>query len=1003
MEFGLLGPLVVRRNGVPVPVANGKQRAVLAALLLQANQVVPVDELIDVLWPVRPPPSARATTQNYIKRLRHVLHRPGHARISTEPGGYRIEVKEGELDLFRFIALVTEARAEVKTGNWKEVSATAARALALWRGEPLVDAASDVLKEREAGRLAELRLQALGTRFDAELHLGRHTEVLPELRRLVSAHPLREEPQALLMLALYRCGRQADALKIYQDARHALVEEIGTEPGAMLRALHQRILAADPGLDMPGALALSEAPAAIRVPHELPTASTNFTGRESELAELSRLLESGAGDTPGSVPVTVITGSPGIGKTALALCWAHRMADRFPDGQLYVNLRGYDPDRPVTAAEALAGFLRALGVPGVDIPAEAAERAASYRSELTGRKVLVVLDNAAYVEQIRPLLPGTIGCHVLVTSRESLAGLIAGEGARRLTLDLLPLGDALTLLRKLIGDRVTADPAAAATLAEQCARLPLALRIAAEITAARPGVDLANVASELAGQQKRRLDMLDVTRDQYTMVRTVFSWSYRELAPAVARGFCLAGIHPGPDFDRYALTALIGGPPELAVSILDELGRAHLIQPAGPARYNMHDLLRAYASERAHEDLCDTTHAALTRLFDYYLSTASTAMDLLYPAERHRRPVPPALQGFIQPLSTPDAARAWLDAERTCLAAAAEYAGSHGWRDQTIRIATTLFSYLDHGGYFAEARAIHDSARQAARRAGDTEAEAVALCDLGIVDFRQGRYEQATGHFGRALTLFSDAGNDMGCGRACNNLALIDGYQGRFGRAGRRLADALEWHRKAGDRFGEARALSNLGIWAHRHDNYEQASDYHERALALCTQIGDQTGEGLSLSALGEIHLLRGNHGQAVGNYQRALALFGETGNRHGEIVARNGIAAAFLATGQLAEARDQYTTALDLATENGDVYEQARAHDGLGRYWQARAGADQARRHWRTALTCYESLGATEAGQIRELLRQAEEQTGCVSHQRPPAILPDKPGDQHTTGSIGS
>jgi DNA-binding SARP family transcriptional activator/Flp pilus assembly protein TadD len=975
MEFGMLGPLVVSHDGVPMPVAGGKQRVVLATLLLAANQVVPVDDLVDVLWPVRPPPSARVTAQNYVKRLRHALAGDGHARIGTQPGGYRIQVRDDELDVSRFAGLVAAARADVKAGDWERASAGAARALALWRGEPLVDVASDVLREREAGRLAELRLQALETRFDAELSLGHHAEVLPELRQCVSAHPLREEPRAFLMLALYRCGRQADALEIYQDARRTLVEAIGAEPGARLRDLQQRILAADPGLDRRSAVPLSETPPETSVPHELPTTSTNFTGRAGELTALTRLLESGAGDTSGSVSVLVITGSPGIGKTALALCWAHRIADRFPDGQLYVNLRGYDPDQPVTAAEALAGFLRALGVPGVDISADVAERAASYRTLLTGRQVLVVLDNAAHVDQIRPLLPAADGCHVLVTSRDSLAGLIAGDGARRLTLDLLPLDDAMALLEALIGDRVAADRPGAAALAGQCARLPLALRIAAEIAVARPGITLADLAGELASQRKRRLDLLDGTKDRHTMVRTVFSWSYRELDPGVARGFSLAGTHPGPDFDRFAFAALTAGTPELAATTLDELTRAHLIQPAGHARHGMHDLLRAYASERAHEDHDngqDTVQAALTRLFDYYLGTASAAMDLLYPAERHRRPGSLTRHGFIRPLDGPDAARAWLDAERTCLAAVTEYAWSHGWPDHTTRIAFTLLSYLDHGGYFAEARAIHDSAQRAARQAGDQGTEAVALCNLGIVDFRQGRYEQAAGHFGRALTLFREAGDDIGCGRACNNLAMIDGYQGRFDRAGQRLADALAWQRKAGDRFGVARTLSNLGIWADHQGDYERASHYHERALALCAQIRDQTGEGLSLSALGEIRLRSGDHDEAVGNYQRALALFGETGNRHGEIVARDGLGAAFLASGQLAEARDQYTTALDLATANGEVYEQARAHDGLARYWQARPDSEQARRHWQAALARYISIGATEADQIRELLRMS-------------------------------
>ena len=402
--------------------------------------------------------------QNYVKRLRHAL-RDGD-RISTHPRGYRIEVDDGELDLTRFEDLVTAARGCVRTGSWDTVAAQAAAALALWRGEPLNDVGSELLRARETARLTELRLQALETRLDAELRLGGHVEVLPELRQLVTAHPLREQPRALLMIALYRCGRQAEALAAYQDARDALVEEIGTEPGALLRDLHQRLLAADPDLGLPGTappapVLARQVPARqalarqVRVPHELPASATHFTGREQELAALTgRATE----QAPGSVPVMVISGSPGVGKTALALRWAHEVAGRFPDGQLYLNLRGYDPDQPVTATDALARFLRALGVPGAEIPAEADERAACYRSLLAERRVLVVLDNAGQADQVRPLLPATARCRVLVTSRDSLAGLVAKDGAQRLDLDLLPLPDAITLLSTLIGDRVDEDP-----------------------------------------------------------------------------------------------------------------------------------------------------------------------------------------------------------------------------------------------------------------------------------------------------------------------------------------------------------------------------------------------------------------------------------------------------------------------------------------------------------------------------------------------------------------
>jgi DNA-binding SARP family transcriptional activator len=490
MEFCLLGPLTVRCGDMAVAVPRGRQRAVLAALLLRANHVVPVDELAEALWGTELPPSARVSVQNYVARLRATLG-PAGPRIATHPHGYLIELGDGELDVARFEALLGQARAAAREGRWVEAAGAAGAALGLWRGEPLADAGSDVLAVREGPRLAELRLQAAEMRIDAELQLGRPGEVIGELRQLAAQQPLRERLHALLMLALYTDSRQAEALAAYQDARNVLVEELGAEPGPDLQRLHQQILAGDPALVRPGTGA--SAPAG-PVPRELPSDVAAFTGRASELAELDRILLGGhadqAGDAkPAAAVISAVSGTAGVGKTALAVHWAHHAAAKFPGGQLYVNLRGYDPGQPVSAAGALAGFLRALGVPGPDIPAEQTERAARYRSLLAGKQMLVVLDNASTVEQVRPLLPGTPGCAVLVTSRNSLAGLVARDGAVRLDLDLLPLADAVALLAELTGARVAAEPDAAVTLARQCARLPLALRVAAELAAARPHVE----------------------------------------------------------------------------------------------------------------------------------------------------------------------------------------------------------------------------------------------------------------------------------------------------------------------------------------------------------------------------------------------------------------------------------------------------------------------------------------------------------------------------------
>jgi DNA-binding SARP family transcriptional activator len=715
-EFCLLGPLQVRCGGELMPLPSGKQRAVLAALLLQANRVVTAHELVDVMWGATPPPTARAGLRNCVKRLRDSLG-AARARISTEPGGYMIWLREGELDVARFEAKLHEARAAARAASWDAAARQAWEALSLWRGQPLTDVASEVLAAREAGRLAELRLQAAETYIGAMLRLGRHSDVIEELRQLVAAAPLRERFHACLMLALYRDGRQGEALAAYQRARDVLIEELGTEPGSELRELHQRILAADPALEASEVARPAAAGRAPVVPRELPGGIRHFTGREAELAALSGLLDQQAGeDAPAAVVISAIGGTAGVGKTALAVQWAHLVADRFPDGQLYVNLRGYDPGQRMTAADALAGFLRALGVAGPDIPAEEDERAGRYRSLLAGQRMLVVLDNAGEVGQVRPLLPGTPGCVVLVTSRDALAGLVARDGAARLDLDLLQLPDAVSLLRALIGSRVDADPPAAAALAARCCRLPLALRVAAELAAARPQIPLAGLAGELADQQQR-LDLLEVGGDPRTAVRVVFSWSCRHLDPEAARAFRLAGLHPGTDFDAGAVAALTATTAGQGRRLLEVLARAHLVQPTAPGRYGLHDLLRAYAAEQAHAtDPEQERQAALTGLFDYYLHAAAAAMDALHPAEKHHRPQPPAPARPVPPPPAPAAARDWLDAERASLVAVTAYAADHGWPGHAVALAGILSRHLRVDGHSPDAQAVFAAGLRAAQQ-----------------------------------------------------------------------------------------------------------------------------------------------------------------------------------------------------------------------------------------------------------------------------------------------
>jgi DNA-binding SARP family transcriptional activator/tetratricopeptide (TPR) repeat protein len=1008
MRFGVLGTLLVHDGQAVISVPAARQRAVLATLLVRAGRPVAPGELADIIWDGTPPNGADGTIRSHIMRLRRVLGPRAGPRVLTRAPGYLIDAGDDEVDLLQFGCLCQTGGAAVRAGSPANAWAMLTGALELWRGSPLADVPSRTLHDEVVPQLEQLRLQALEWRADAGLDLGRHAELVSELQALTAGHPLRERFHAQLMLALYRSGRQAEALDAYLHARHVLVDELGAEPGAELRDLHQRVLTADPALAVPPAAPPARPGPGQVMPQQLPAAVGGFTGRAAELGALTGMLGEAA-ETSRTVVISAIAGTAGVGKTALAVHWAHQVADRFPDGQLYVNLRGYDPGQPMTPADALAGFLRDLGVPGPDIPAELEQRAARYRSVLAGRRMLVLLDNAGSAEQVRPLLPATPGCLALATSRDSLAGLIARDGAVRLDLDLLPLADAVTLLRALIGARVDADAEAATELAAWCGRLPLALRVAAELAAARLGTPLASLAGELASQQ-RRLDLLEAGGDPHTAVRAVFSWSVRHLDPGAARAFRLLGLHPGPDLDTYAAVALTGGTLDQVGPLLDRLRRAHLIEAAGPGRYAMHDLLRDYARElAAAEDGEDEQRVALTRLFDYYLHAAAASMDTLYPAEQHQRPAIPALAAIAPRLAEPDTARAWLAAELPCLVTAVVHAATHGWREHATKLAATLFRYLDSGGHFSEAVTIHDHARGAAEQAGDVAAEAEALTSLAVAEHRQGRYERMSGHLEQALALSRQAGDRGGEARALGNLGNFTLWQGRFEQAAGHHQLALSLYRETGNRIGEAMALSNLGeaevrlgrfeqaashlqqalalsrdtghqdgeAYVHislgdvclRQGDYQQAASYLQRALALSRAGCDRVGETYALTSLGELDLRQGRYQHAARHLQEALALARDAGARDKETEALSLLGEVSLATGDHGQARTHHAAALALASQTGDRYWQARAHDGLARTHHARADLEQARLHWQQALTRYGETGAPEADEVRARL----------------------------------
>jgi DNA-binding SARP family transcriptional activator len=615
VEFCLLGPLAVRSGDRLLSIPHGKQRTLLAALLAHAGEVIPADELAELLWEGRPPLSARATLQNYVKRLRQALGPLGQARLRTHRPGYVIDASADEVDLLRFGALCAAGHVAARQGDWNQAAARLRAALALWRGQPFTGVPSELLALTESPRLNEMRLDALETSIDAEMHLGRHVQVADELRQLVAAEPLRERPRGLLMLALYRAGRAAEALAQYRDARRTLVRDLGLEPGPRLRQLHRQILAGDPALDLaaaprpavsrPDRAATRETAAgrmsaaehgSVVVPRQLPAAVAHITGRQAESEALTQQLDQPAGASR-AVTIWTIVGTAGIGKTALALHWSHRVADRFRDGQLYANLRGFGPRvTPAPPEEVIRGFLGALGVPAAELPARLEAQAALYRSLLADRSMLVLLDNARDAEQVRPLLPGSAACVVLVTSRDQLTGLVVAEGAYPVSLGLLTEADAADLLARRLGAaRLSAEPEAVRELIGLCARLPLALAVVAGRASGRPGVPLTQITSEL---RAARLDAL-ATGEPATDLRAVLSWSYGCLTPPAAAMFRALGLHPGPDITPARAAALAGVDPRQARAALIELARAHLIEEHAPGRFALYGLLRAYATDLA--------------------------------------------------------------------------------------------------------------------------------------------------------------------------------------------------------------------------------------------------------------------------------------------------------------------------------------------------------------------------------------------------------------------
>jgi len=993
-------------DGRIVDVGHARQRCVLAVLLIEANRTVPAEIMVDRVWggdgPRRPPNALHG----YVSRLRKVLAAAHDVAIVRQPGGYRLRVDPDAVDLHRFHDLTARARSAENDAVAQELYR---QALDLWRGRAFGSLDTRWLDGARTA-LHAARLSAELDHNDLALAHGAHADLLVGLATAAATYPLDERLAGQLMLALYRCGRQADALLHYEQLRKTLAGELRTDPSPPLRLLHKQILTADPALQPPAVGAPAPWPSAVgttargpaspglrsegsaatgatregdaerapgparaqraprstapgparaeraprstaaraqraptnTMPRQLPAAPPSFVGRARELAALDAAL--GPADRPAAaVVVFAVSGPAGVGKTALALHWGHRTADRFEDGQLHVNLRGFDPGgTTMSAAEALRGFLDALGVPAQRIPPTLEGRAALYRSVLATRRVLVVIDNARDADQVRPLLPAAPGCAVVVTSRTHLVGLVAGDGARPIPLDVLGPADSRDLLDGRLGpDRLAAEPAAVDDIVARCAGLPLALAIVAARAATMlypppspsgpppvPARPLRALADDLA-ETRTALNTL-AGPDEASNLRTVLSWSYRALSPAAASMFRLLGLHPGPDINAAAAASLAGIGVDEARFRLDELTRCHLITQPAYGRYGCHDLLRAYAGELARDlDGAADRRAATRRMLDHYLGTAFAAAMLIDPHREPLRPLPARTDPPPERLDDHAAAMAWFTGVWPVLLGAIDVAAATGHDERALMLTWCVGDFLQRRGHWHDWESALLTALAAARRLGDRPGRAYVHRMLARALTPLGRFDDAHDHLRRALDIFGDLGDRSGQARTHRNIALVLERQGRYESALAHAEQTLRLRREDGSPAALANALNNVGWYHSLVGDHRRALDFCREALEINERIEDRYGQAAAWDSIGYAH----HH---LGEYDRAATCLG---------------------------------TALRLIREVGDRYSEATVLTHLGDTGDAAGRPDEAHELWRAALMILDELGHRDAETVRARL----------------------------------
>lgn len=966
----VLGPLVVHRRHRQLDAGPAKQRVLLALLAVQPNQPVLKDEIVDVLWGDEPPASHGNLVHTYVARLRKALTVRGSDKsgINAVRGGYQLEIEPNQLDLLRFDELVHRAARAVEDPAL--AADLLAEALGCWRGPVLADLPQRVREHPATRAVAQRRIDAALDHADLGIALGRYDEVVAQLRRVTALEPTHEALHSRFMTALGASGDQVGALDVYATLRRRLDEELGIEPGREARDAYVRVLRGEAGK------AAEEPPPAVHGVNQLPRGIDDFTGRA---AEIDHLLATVSPDAH-TVAISAIDGMAGVGKTSLAIQVGWRLREQYPDGQLFIDLHGHTPTHEsLEPKEALGRLLRALDADCAHVPEDVDDCVSRWRTALMNRKVLVVLDNAANAEQVRPLLPNSAGCLAIVTSRHRLAGL---EGVQVLSVDVLPEPEAVALFSRIVGDdRVTRDLDAVHETVRLCGRLPLAIRIAAARLRHRPAWSVAYLNARLSDEQRRLTEL----RAGDLSVAAAFAVSFDHLADAQRSVFRLLGLHPGGDFDRHAAAALTGMTPLAAELLLEDLVDVNLLRQAVPGRYQFHDLLRSYAHTTVMaEETEEVRRAALRRLVDHYLHTADRAAQLLDPSRVHlavdvrAEPVDPVVLGDQR------AAIEWLTTELANLIAVTSLAAAHGWHGPAWQVPRSLWRFFLIRGLYSDWVATHRIALAAVVRDANPRGHAETLTNLAFAQWRGGNYAEAVTRNREALEIAEELADPVGQAKALNSLGFVYDWMGRCGAAVEHHERALLLYRELGDDWGVNRVLTGLGNAYRQLGRWTSARACLTEALEIARRSGDRWGECLSLAGLG----LAFEKDEAVQHGEQAVVLAGEIGDHWIDGLARTALSDTYGHLGRAAETALHAERAKLRGRDLGDRWMEGRGALGLARACRLQGAFDTGLEHGREALRLSIAIGSpglscAAHNELGDLLRLAGEHAEAAEHHR--------------------